>query len=154
MRFLIVGQGVAGTTLGFRLLRAGHTVHFTDAPGQTAASTVAAGIVNPITGRRFVKSWRIDELLPATRALYTELETFLGGRYYYELPLIRTLYNRGDVNDWQARSPTPATPPTWTTRPTPAACPNSPPRSSPTPACATPPGWTCAASRLTSAPTC
>lgn len=110
MKFLLLGQGLAGTVLGFRLEQAGHTVHYVDAPEQTAASSVAAGIVNPITGRRFVKSWRIDELIPEAKALYTELEAVLGVKLWYEMPLIRTLYNRGDVNDWEARSADPGYP--------------------------------------------
>ena len=108
--FLLLGQGLAGTVLGYRLERAGHLVHYVDAPEQTAASSVAAGIVNPITGRRFVKSWRIDELLPEAKALYTELESVLGVRLWHEMPLIRTLYNRGDRNDWEARSADPGYP--------------------------------------------
>lgn len=76
---------------------------YLDAPGQTAASSVAAGIINPITGRRFVRSWRIEELLPEARALYGELEQELGVQLWYELPLIRTLFNRGEQNDWLAR---------------------------------------------------
>jgi len=104
MRFLIIGQGLAGTLTGYRLERAGHDVHYVDAPEQTAASSVAAGIVNPITGRRFVKSWRIDELIPEAKKLYTELESVLGVRLWHEMPLIRTLYNRGDRNDWEVRS--------------------------------------------------
>ncbi|MEL7162911.1 MAG: FAD-dependent oxidoreductase, partial [Bacteroidota bacterium] len=110
MRILVIGQGLAGTLIGYRLERAGHAVTYVDAPAQTAASSVAAGIVNPITGRRFVKSWRIDELLPVAKALYTELEKELDGRFWYELPLVRTLYNRGDRNDWQARSADPGYP--------------------------------------------
>ncbi len=110
MKFLIVGQGLAGTLLGFRLERVGHTVHYVDAPGQTAASAVAAGIVNPITGRRFVKSWRMDELLPELKSLYGALEEELGLQLWYPMPLIRTLYNRGDLNDWQARSADPGYP--------------------------------------------
>ncbi|MTB49988.1 FAD-binding oxidoreductase [Lewinella sp. W8] len=107
MHFLIVGQGLAGTLLGYRLERAGHRVEYVDAPGQTAASSVAAGIINPITGRRFVKSWRIDELIPAARELYRELEALLDVSLWHELPLIRTLYNRGDENDWLARTADP-----------------------------------------------
>lgn len=103
MKVLIVGQGLAGTLLGYRLERAGVAVHYIDAPEQTAASTVAAGIINPITGRRFVKSWRIGELLPEAEALYGELERMLGVQLWFPLPLIRTLYNRGDRNDWEAR---------------------------------------------------
>lgn len=107
MRFLIIGQGLAGTLIGFRLERAGHHVDYVDAPGQTAASSVAAGIINPITGRRFVKSWRIDELVPAARLLYRELEEELDVALWHDLPLVRTLYNRGDENDWQARTADP-----------------------------------------------
>lgn len=110
MNFLIIGQGLAGTLTGFRLEKAGHEVHYIDAPHQTAASQVAAGIVNPITGRRFVKSWRIDELIPEAKTLYRELESLLGVKLWHEQPLIRTLYNRGDLNDWQARSADPGYP--------------------------------------------
>lgn len=123
MKLLIVGQGLAGTVLGFRLERAGHTVHYVDAPEQTAASSVAAGIVNPITGRRFVKSWRIDELLPEAKALYTELEAVLGVKLWYAMPLIRTLYNRGDVNDWEARGGAPGYPKYLDDRPDPGRIP-------------------------------
>lgn len=102
--YLIIGQGLAGTLTGHRLERAGHRVDYYDPPDQVAASQVAAGIVNPITGRRFVKSWRIDELLPAAKALYTDLEKSLGIKIWYDLALVRTLFNRGDQNDWLARS--------------------------------------------------
>jgi len=110
MKFLIIGQGLAGTLTGFRLEKAGQHVHYIDANHQTAASQVAAGIVNPITGRRFVKSWRIDELIPEAKTLYRELENLLGVKLWYAQPLIRTLYNRGDLNDWQARSADPGYP--------------------------------------------
>ncbi|PPK86223.1 glycine/D-amino acid oxidase-like deaminating enzyme [Neolewinella xylanilytica] len=102
--YLIVGQGLAGTLIGYRLECAGHSVHYIDAPEQTAASAVAAGIINPITGRRFVKSWRIDDLLPEARKLYAELERTLGVPIWHDIPLVRTLFNRGDQNDWLARS--------------------------------------------------
>lgn len=108
MKVLIVGQGLAGTLAGYRFERAGgHTVHYIDAPEQTAASSVAAGIINPITGRRFVKSWKIDELLPEALSLYAELAELLGKDYWHPQPLIRTLYNRGDMNDWQVRTADP-----------------------------------------------
>ncbi|PHK99757.1 FAD-dependent oxidoreductase [Neolewinella marina] len=108
MDYLIVGQGLAGTLIGYRLEQSGHRVTYVDAPEQTAASSVAAGIVNPITGRRFVKSWRIDELLPAARQLYRDLERQLDTPIWQEIPLVRTLFNRGDENDWLARGGDPA----------------------------------------------
>ncbi|CAH1002047.1 tRNA 5-methylaminomethyl-2-thiouridine biosynthesis bifunctional protein MnmC [Neolewinella maritima] len=103
MDYLIIGQGLAGTLIGYRLEQAGHRVHYADAAEQTAASSVAAGVINPITGRRFVRSWRIDELLPEARELYAQLENTLGVRLWHDLPLIRTLFNRGEQNDWLSR---------------------------------------------------
>lgn len=102
--YLIIGQGLAGTLMGYRLEKAGKTVCYVDHPQQTAASEVAAGIINPITGRRYVKSWKIDELLPEARALYTELEAELGVKIWYDLPLVRTLFNRSELNQWDVRS--------------------------------------------------
>lgn len=102
--FLIIGQGLAGTLIGYRLEKAGQSVVYLDHPGQTSASSVAAGIINPVTGRRYVKSWRIDELLPAARSLYAELEAELGSQFWYDLPLVRTLFNRGELNEWDVRS--------------------------------------------------
>ncbi|MEM1215892.1 MAG: FAD-dependent oxidoreductase, partial [Bacteroidota bacterium] len=103
MHYLIVGHGIAGCLLGHFLERAGVQVTYLDAPAQTAATSVAAGIINPITGRRYVKSWRVDDLLPAAQATYQALEADLGISFYHERPLIRTLFNRGEENDWHAR---------------------------------------------------
>ena len=102
--YFIIGQGLAGTLLGYRLERAGKTVAYLDHPAQTAASDVAAGIINPITGRNYVKSWRIDELLPAARTLYAELEKELNVKIWHDLPLVRTLFNRSELNLWDVRS--------------------------------------------------
>lgn len=100
---LIVGHGIAGALLGYFLEEAGESVHYVDAPKQQAATQVAAGIINPITGRRYVKSWRIEELLPFAERTYQKLEAQLGIRFYHQRPLIRTLFNRGEENDWFSR---------------------------------------------------
>ncbi len=78
-------------------------MHYLDAPGQRAASSVAAGVVNPLTGRRFHLSWRMGELLEAARDLYPRLERELGEPLWYDLPLLRTLHDAGNRNDWSLR---------------------------------------------------
>ena len=75
---LIVGQGLAGTLLGWELERAGISFEIADAGHAAAASMAAAGIINPITGRRIVKSWRVDNLLPAARETYRAIESAWG----------------------------------------------------------------------------
>lgn len=75
---LIVGQGLAGSLLGWALERAGIEFAIADAGTERAASTVAAGLINPITGRRLVKSWGVDVLLPQAAQMYREIGDELG----------------------------------------------------------------------------
>lgn len=75
---LILGQGLAGTVLGWELARAGISFAIADAGHGGAATMAAAGIINPITGRRLVKSWRVDALLPLARESYRRIQAGLG----------------------------------------------------------------------------
>lgn len=75
---LIVGQGLAGTLLGHACEQAGIGFEIVDAGHLGAASRVGAGIINPITGQRLVKSWGIDELRTPALSTYRELESILG----------------------------------------------------------------------------
>ncbi len=75
---LIVGQGLAGTLLGWAFERTGIDFAIVDAGHARAASRVGAGIINPITGQRIVKSWRVDEMRGPALVVYRELERELG----------------------------------------------------------------------------
>ena len=76
--FLIVGQGLSGTFLSYFLLKAGKKVLVIDDGRSGTASKVASGVINPVTGRRIVRTWRIDELLPFALQTYQKLETEWG----------------------------------------------------------------------------
>jgi len=71
--FLIVGQGICGTFLSWYLQQAGRSFLMIDAIRPSSASRVAAGIINPVTGRRIVKTWMIDELMPFALEAYHRL---------------------------------------------------------------------------------
>jgi glycine/D-amino acid oxidase-like deaminating enzyme len=87
---LIVGQGLAGSLLGWELERAGVAFAIADSPEATGATTAAAaGIVNPITGRRLVKTWRLDELLPLARATYQSMGQVLDTPLWREMRVRR-----------------------------------------------------------------
>ncbi|MEM9822004.1 MAG: FAD-dependent oxidoreductase [Bacteroidota bacterium] len=105
--YLIVGQGLAGTLLGHELMKAGQRVLFVDGKHQGTASQVAAGIINPITGRRFVKSWMIETLLPQAMTTYHELENLLGERFLFERQIYRALHDPGEENEWSTRAAIP-----------------------------------------------
>jgi glycine/D-amino acid oxidase-like deaminating enzyme len=106
--YLIIGQGLAGTLIAHFLLAAGREVHLIDDNYPRAATKVAAGIINPVTGRRYVKSWRIEELIPMARRTYRAIEKKLGIEIFHPRPILRALFNNREVNDWQARAFDPA----------------------------------------------
>ena len=71
--FLIIGQGLCGTWLSYYLHKAHRSFIVIDNNQQNTSTRIAAGIINPVTGRRLVKAWMIDELLPNIEKSYTEL---------------------------------------------------------------------------------
>ena len=102
--FLLIGQGLAGTLLAHFLQKAGKTVFVFGQQAEDTASQVAAGLINPVTGRRFVKSWRVDSLIPFARETYRELGRQLNLSLYHERNILRALAGAGEENDWLARS--------------------------------------------------
>jgi glycine oxidase len=85
-------------------LEAGCSVHVIDNQHAKSSSLVGAGIINPVTGRRYVKSWRIEELIPLAIETYRKLEEELGIKFFHERNIIRSLFNGGEENDWLART--------------------------------------------------
>ncbi len=106
--YLIIGQGLAGSLLAHFLEQAGRSVFVIGQQNEGAASSVAAGLINPITGRRFVKSWQVDRLIPFARQTYRALEQQLGIEIFHERPILRALASPKEENDWLARSADPA----------------------------------------------
>jgi glycine/D-amino acid oxidase-like deaminating enzyme len=70
---LIIGQGICGTFLAHEFEKAGLSFLVIDDPMNTGASRQAAGIINPITGRRMVRTWMIDKLFPFALQAYQEI---------------------------------------------------------------------------------
>jgi glycine/D-amino acid oxidase-like deaminating enzyme len=105
--FAIVGQGIAGTLLAYFLKKAGKKVVIYDNNYEGSSSKVAAGIVNPVTGRKFVRSWRINEFLPFARNVYEEIGRHLQITAYTPANIIRSLESIEDENNWLARTADP-----------------------------------------------
>ncbi|MFN4255401.1 MAG: NAD(P)/FAD-dependent oxidoreductase [Saprospiraceae bacterium] len=102
-KILIVGQGIAGTVLAWTLRQHGAEVTVVDAGFSDAASRVAAGIINPVTGKRYAKSWRVDEFLPFARNFYAEIEAALSIKIWHNRHIIRLLNSVEEENNWSAR---------------------------------------------------
>ena len=76
--YLLIGQGISGTWLSYYLQKEKKSFLVIDNNKLNSASRVAAGIINPVTGRRIVKTWMIDELLKHLIPAYEEIGRKLG----------------------------------------------------------------------------
>ena len=72
--FFIVGGGLAGSVLAWVLQQRGSRVLVFDAEPPMSCSRLAAGIINPVTGKRLVKSWRFEEFLAFAKNTYRQME--------------------------------------------------------------------------------
>ena len=90
--YLIIGQGLAGSLLAWELLQRGCNVMVID-NGLENASQVAAGLINPVTGMRLVKSADVEHLLPSAMRCYEHLSQFFKQDFYIEKPMLRLLNN-------------------------------------------------------------
>jgi len=71
---IIIGQGICGAFLSYYLQKAGVRFLIIDESKTYTASKAAAGIINPITGRRIVKTWMIYELMNFAKNSYKQIE--------------------------------------------------------------------------------
>jgi glycine/D-amino acid oxidase-like deaminating enzyme len=86
--YLIIGQGISGTFLSFYLRQLGQKIIVIDKEQPFTASKVASGVINPVTGRRIVRTWRIEELLPFAELAYKQLEEIVGAKLVKKCSLI------------------------------------------------------------------
>jgi glycine/D-amino acid oxidase-like deaminating enzyme len=101
--FLIVGQGVAGSFLAWELIRRGKSVMVVDDSHHQSSSVMSAGIINPVTGKRFVATPGFDQFYAYARQTYRELEYLFGETYFVEKPVLRFFKDVHELSEWQAK---------------------------------------------------
>lgn len=100
---LIIGAGLAGSLLAWRLMQAGKKIHILHNPALTSASRVAAGLVNPVTGQRLVLQENIENLLPAAHTLYQQFAEQFHAQFFFEKNMLRSLQQDKSKQAWQKR---------------------------------------------------
>ncbi len=88
INYIIVGQGLCGTWLSYYLEQAGKSFVVIDESKPFTASKAASGIINPVTGRRIVKTWMIEDLMPNAWEAYSSFGKTLGIDCIAEKPVV------------------------------------------------------------------
>lgn len=96
-RVTIVGQGLAGTCVAWHLW-------WRDVPfllldrGHGGSSRVAAGLVNPLSGKRFTRVWRFAEFCGEAEHFHHRVAATLGHNHWHPAPILRLT---ADDDEWR-----------------------------------------------------
>ncbi|MBC8756778.1 FAD-binding oxidoreductase [Kordia sp. YSTF-M3] len=97
--YIIVGLGLAGIAFCEQLEAAGKTyVVFED--NSQHSSTVAGGLYNPVTLKRFTLAWNADEQLAIALPFYEALEKKLDTQFDDKLVVMRRFATVEEQNTW------------------------------------------------------
>lgn len=101
---LIIGQGLAGSLVASAMEDRGFTFLIYDEIRPHSSSQYAAGLINPITGRRFVKSWQYDLLEPVFNTTYASLGAKYNTTFIRDLTIRLCLSGAKEENDLLSQS--------------------------------------------------
>lgn len=102
MKVIIVGGGLAGICLAHQLEKKNIAFRIID-KGVNYSSKVAAGMINPMTFRRMIKTWKDDELLPTLLDFYPEMEQKIQQPFFFKRKLRRAFASQHEQNLWMER---------------------------------------------------
>jgi len=102
--YLIVGQGLAGSLLAHLLQKKNQKVLLIDNAHHHAATKIASGLINPMTGRRLVKTWMFEDLMAFAKLCYGELGALFQQDFYVPKPILKSLFNIPDETEWLIKS--------------------------------------------------
>ncbi|OIQ27973.1 MAG: FAD-dependent oxidoreductase [Bacteroidetes bacterium MedPE-SWsnd-G2] len=97
--YIIVGCGLAGISICEQLRRNGRSFVVFDNDSQHA-STVAAGMYNPVILKRFTEVWDAQLQLDIAMPFYAELEQLLQSTLIYPYPIYRRFSSVKEQNTW------------------------------------------------------
>lgn len=85
--FLIIGQGIAGSLLSYKLMAAGKKVMVIDRVAKDKASLVAGAVINPLSGKNFSPARDAALVIPEALTCYKAMEQLLGASFLQQTKL-------------------------------------------------------------------
>lgn len=74
--------------LSWFLKKEGKSFLVIDDNNENSSSKIAAGIINPVTGRRYAYTWMIDEVMPFAVQTYEEIGNYLNAKLVFHKSII------------------------------------------------------------------
>jgi hypothetical protein len=106
--YLIVGQGLSGSNLAWQLFFNNITFDCIDNGRLSSSSRVAGGVVNPMSFKRLILSWKAQELVTYAQTFYSKIEAELGPKVYHPFSLLRPFSSFEEQNNWAVKMAEPS----------------------------------------------
>ena len=104
-KILIVGGGIAGSTLALHLIDLGAKVTLID-KGENHSTSIAAGMVNPIVFRRMNLSWEVQKNFPLAVDFFKNLEIKINQKLIFPIKIRRLFSSKEERELWSERAQT------------------------------------------------
>jgi glycine/D-amino acid oxidase-like deaminating enzyme len=102
--YIIVGHGLASVAVVEHLKKYSKSFLVFSDENPNASSKVAAGLYNPVTGRKMKQTWKATELFPYLEEFYSGLEKSTQGKFLHKKAIYRPFLSLEDQNDWMAKT--------------------------------------------------
>lgn len=84
-------MGLAGCSLAWQMLFRGIDFSWSDDALPGSSSSMAAGMINPVTGKNFNPSWRLAEFLPEAENFFGRVSDILEQQLWFPFPVWRMI---------------------------------------------------------------
>lgn len=98
---LIIGGGLAGSTLAFRAYQNKLTFDWISSSQIPSASSASYGLLNPVNIRNASVVWNANQLIESAKKLYSEISDFVGQSIYKSTSILHTIHSDEEFNFWR-----------------------------------------------------
>jgi glycine/D-amino acid oxidase-like deaminating enzyme len=105
--YLIVGKGIAGSIMAYRLIEAGKSVVIIDEDSPHASWKVAGGVWNAITFKKILKGWKADDMVEEANLFYDTIQKQFGTSFFEKKEIARIFNDVHFQNTWYTKSSEP-----------------------------------------------
>ena len=102
-KFLILGQGLAGTCLSWQILEQGSSFLIADKEEEKTSSRIAAGMISPLSGKKLHISWEIEKFYPYAIRFYRNLEKKLNQNFLSPLSFLHLFLEENEKKKWDQK---------------------------------------------------
>lgn len=89
--------------LSYQAIKRNKTFKLIDNSFKHSASLISSGVINPVTGRRIVKTWIIEELMEKARTDYEDISAILAKNIIKYGEITRLIKDAEEENIWTTR---------------------------------------------------